>query len=68
LRELRHAREAAGGFLGGREFGLGLDLVHDAFIGGAVGEVFDDRVARLRNAAGAKFVREFASADSSRRS
>jgi hypothetical protein len=56
--------DAVGGLLGGREFGLGLDLVHDASIGPAGGEVFDDRVSRLRNAGGAKFVREFAERDS----
>jgi hypothetical protein len=51
--------DAVGGLLGGREFGLGLDLVHGALTGRAVGEVFDDRVSRVRNACGAKFVREF---------
>jgi hypothetical protein len=39
---------------------FGLDLVHDASIGLAVAEVFDDRVSRPLNACGAKFVREFA--------
>ena len=34
--------------------------VPDASIGPAVGEVFDDRGSRVRNACGAKFVREFA--------
>ena len=52
--------DALGGLLGERDFELGVDLVHDASTGPAVGELCDDRGSRPRNACGAKFVREFA--------